>query len=261
MNAALSVLRAAWANPSLWASHRNIFLLSHMRANTSLFGHLMGSHPQVEGYYEMHIGYFSWRSLWRQKLRHFGSHTAKPGATYMFDKLLHDGHHAAPALLLRPGSRTIFMTRSAEQSVKSLVVLYRKQLPNLPEASVQGAVDYYVQRLSSLAQTAATPGLRYFYLDSERLIEDTAATVGALSNWLNLPTPIPTTYGTFENTGRGNSGDHSERLKSGQVSRVASDYSDIVLTPTQLAAAQAAHAQCRQRLVAGAEASQLSAQA
>ncbi len=257
MNETLSLLRAGATNPRLLLEHRNIFLLSHMRANTSLFGHLVGSHPWIEGYYEMHIGYFSWKSLWRQKLKHFAGHPAKPGARYMFDKLLHDGHHVAPELLLRPSSRTIFMTRSAEQSVKSLVVLYRKQLPNLPEATVQGAVEYYVQRLESLARTAATSGLRYFYLDAEQLIGDTAGTLNALSSWLGLPTPIPTAYGTFEKTGRGNAGDHSERLKSGQVSRVASDYSDVVLTPEQLYLVQSAHARCRQRLVAGAEASQV----
>lgn len=256
---AAGLLRAALANPRLVLQHRNIFLLSHMRANTSVFGHLVGSHPWVEGYYEMHIGYFSWKSLWRQKLRHFADHRAKPHARFMFDKVLHDGHHVAPALLLRPGSRTIFMTRAAEQSVKSLVVLFRKHAPHLPEAQVQGAVDYFVQRLSTLANTAATPGLRYFYLDAERLVGDTGSALQSLSDWLGLPTPIPTQYGTFENTGRGNTGDHSERLKSGQVSREKSDYSDIVLSPAQLQAVEGAHSACRAQLVGGAQASEVQA--
>jgi len=259
LSPALALLRAAAANPRLVLQHRNIFLMSHMRANTSVFGHLMGSHPWIEGYYEMHIGYYSWKSLWRQKLRHFADHRAKPQARYMFDKVLHDGHHVAPALLVRPGSRTIFMTRAAEQSVKSLVVLFRKHAPHLPEASVEGATAYYVQRLATLADTAATPGLAYFYLDAERLIGDTGTALGALSDWLGLPTAIPTQYGTFENTGRGNAGDHSERLKSGQVSRTQSDYSDILLSPAQLQAIEAAHRQCRARLIAGAQASAVQA--
>ena len=33
-----------------------IFLLSHMRDLTSLAGHTLGSHPQINGYYEMHLG-------------------------------------------------------------------------------------------------------------------------------------------------------------------------------------------------------------
>ena len=34
-----------------------IFLLSHMRALTSLAGHILDLHPQINGYYEMHISY------------------------------------------------------------------------------------------------------------------------------------------------------------------------------------------------------------
>jgi hypothetical protein len=253
MNATLSLIRAAAANPRLVLEHRNIFLLSHMRANTSLFGHLVGSHPCIEGYYEMHIGYYGWKSLWRQKLLHFSTHRAKPQSRVMFDKLLHDGHHMDPSLLVRSSTRTIFMTRSAEQSVKSLVALYRKHLPHLPEATVDGATAYYVQRLESLAAIATTPGLSYFYLDAERLIDETATTVQTLSAWLKLPFPIPTTYGTFEQTGRGNTGDHSDRLKSGQVSRQRSDYSDVMLSQAQLEAATSVYARCRQRLIEGAQ--------
>jgi hypothetical protein len=34
-----------------------IFLLSYMSAFTSLAGHILGSHPQVNGYQEMYLGY------------------------------------------------------------------------------------------------------------------------------------------------------------------------------------------------------------
>ena len=37
--------------------YSRIFLLSHMRAFTSLAGHILGSHPQINGYFEMHISY------------------------------------------------------------------------------------------------------------------------------------------------------------------------------------------------------------
>jgi len=38
-------------------SYARIFLLSYMRAFTSLAGHILGSHPRINGYYEMHISY------------------------------------------------------------------------------------------------------------------------------------------------------------------------------------------------------------
>ena len=42
-------------NDSGSSVYQHIFLLSHMRANTSLISHILGSHPQISGYYEMHL--------------------------------------------------------------------------------------------------------------------------------------------------------------------------------------------------------------
>jgi hypothetical protein len=248
----MSFLGALCSNPGLVLRHRNIFLLSHMRANTSLFGHLMGSHPLVEGYYEMHIGYHSWRSLWRQKLRHFAQHSGKAGARYMFDKVLHDGHFVAPQLLQRASSQSILMLRQPEQSIRSLIVLYREQSPHLPEATPEGAARYYIDRLATLGGLAGQLGGRYFYLDAEALIGQTDLTLARLSRWLDFDTPIPSTYETFSHTGRGNAGDHSSRLRSGQIDRARSDYSNIVVPAALMQEAVAAHAHQRQALMQGA---------
>jgi hypothetical protein len=48
------------------SDYARIFLLSHMRAYTSLAGHILGSHPQINGYYEMHISYEDASALDRQ---------------------------------------------------------------------------------------------------------------------------------------------------------------------------------------------------
>ncbi len=250
---AMSFLRALAANPTLMLRHRNIFLLSHMRANTSLFGHLLGNHPQVEGYYEMHIGYPSWKSLWRQKLLHFADHDAKPEARWMFDKVLHDGHCVSTALLLRPQTKTIMMLREPVQSIKSLMVLYREKNPHRPEATAEGATRYYIDRLKTLADIAEVIGPRYFYLDAECLVTDTGSTLQALGDWLGLATPIPTEYQTFSHTGRGNAGDTSSRLKSGKVSRASNDYTAIEVPATLLDEAAQAYRRHRTTLTARCE--------
>ena len=249
----MSFLHALVDNPALVLRHRNIFLLSHMRANTSLFGHLLGSHPLVEGYYEMHIGYHSWKSLWRQKLMHFAGHRAKPGARWMFDKVLHDGHAVAPALLLREDSRTIVMLREPVQSIKSLMVLYQTESPHLPEATAEGAARYYIDRVSTLASIATLLPQRYFYLDAECLVSHAAPTLAALGDWLELPTPIPSEYNTFANTGRGKSGDTSSRLKSGKISKSSSDYAEVQVPAGLLQDAHDAYARHRATLSAAAQ--------
>lgn len=249
----MSIASALVANPKLVLRHRNIFLLSHMRANTSLFGHLIGSHPQIEGYYEMHIGYYSWKSLWRQKLLHFVDHAPKQQARFMFDKVLHDGHMVSVSILKRDSSRAIFMLREPEQSIKSLVALYRERSPQRPESTPEGATRYYVDRLQTLGRIASALGSRYFYLDAEALIDRTDATLAALSDWLSLTSPIPSEYETFALTGRRSSGDSSSRLKSGRVQRGGRDYRDIALAPVLLEEAAAIHALVRRQLLAGSQ--------
>jgi hypothetical protein len=250
----MPMLSSLVTNPGLLLRHRNIFLLSHMRANTSLFGHLLGSHPLVEGYYELHIGYHGWKSLWRQKMLHFAEHDAKPGARWMFDKVLHDGHAVAPAILQRPSCRTILMLRAPAQTLPSLVALYRRELPHLPEATTLGAARYYVDRLATLSAQAAQIGPAYFYLDAECLVGDTDHTLHALGAWLGFGTPIPRRYQPFVRTGRGGAGDTSERLRSGEVQRGGQRYDEITFEPALMAEADAAWQRCRSALVAGSAA-------
>jgi hypothetical protein len=179
---------------------------------------------------------------------HFADHAAKPGARHMFDKVLHDGHQVALPLLRRPSSRTIFMLRAPEQSIKSLIVLYRQHRPHLPEATAEGATRYYVDRLHTLAGMADALRPDYFYLDAECLLGKPEVALGALSDWLGFATPIPTEYDTFAQTGRGDAGDHSSRLKSGKISKSKTDYGVVDLPDALLAEAQAAYDTCRSRL-------------
>ena len=48
-----------------------IFLLSHMRAFTSLTGHILGSHPKINGFYEMHFSY-QYAAVLHKQLEFFG---------------------------------------------------------------------------------------------------------------------------------------------------------------------------------------------
>jgi hypothetical protein len=139
------------------------------------------------------------------------------------------------------------------QSIKSLMVLYREKNPHLPEATAEGAARYYIDRLKTLADIAQVVGPRYFYLDAEHLVTNTGAALQALGDWLGLSTPIPTEYQTFSNTGRGNAGDTSSRLKSGKVSRSSNDYAAIEVSAALLEEATQAYHRHRATLIACCE--------
>ena len=128
-----------------------IIMLSHMRANTSLFGHILGNNPEINGYYEMHIGYYSWKSLIRQKLKYLEEHQFKKGSKYIFDKVLHNEHAVNCGMLIEQNAKIIISLRSPEETIPSIIKLYQEKVdPKHEFARFSGAADYYKQRLATL---------------------------------------------------------------------------------------------------------------
>ncbi len=236
-------------NPNHLFNHRNIFLFSHMRANTSLFGHILGSHPDIEGYYEMHIGYYSWKSLWRQKLLYLENHTAKPSSKIFFDKLLHDYCVVAPQILARPKTQSIFMLRGPEKTIKSIIGLYRKIQPDHTFATPEGATTYYMERVATLAKLATNMPNGFYYLDADDLIAHSEKTLQSLSDWLGLSEPLSPEYKMFSKTGAPQAGDPSDLMKTGTISKNQHNYHDIVVSPELLLAADAAYVESRNTII------------
>jgi hypothetical protein len=243
----LDQLATVLAKPGLLRHHQPIILLSHMRANTSLFGHILGSHPEIAGYYEMHIGYYSWKSLIRQKLLYYHNHPAKPGARYIFDKVLHDFYLVDMALLNSHQARVIFALRSPEQTIKSIVTLFSNR-PEHEFSRIDVAADYYCQRLESLVKMAgACQG--YYYFDAEDLKKRTQPLLDDIGAWLGLGSPLTPEFDNFEMSGKLGAGDSSGRLALGKVDKTVSDYSQITLPAELQDKAQAVYLRARRSLV------------
>ncbi|WP_201170825.1 hypothetical protein [Halorhodospira halophila] len=205
--------------PALLRPYRRIFLLSHMRAYTSLFGHILGSHPDIEGYYELQIGYHSWRSLIRQKLHYFyyHDHSPKPRAQYLLDKILHNGHRLDASILDRPGDVYVFCLRPPEETIPSIIQLYQRLAPGHQWTTESGAFDYYMSRLTGLEHLSETLRGRYLYIDAECLTNDTTRALAFLTDNLNLATPLEPEYHRGPMTGHPYRGDPSERIDCGHV--------------------------------------------
>jgi hypothetical protein len=148
---------------------KHIFLLSHMRAYTSLFGHIMGSNPAICGYYEMHIGYYSWKSPIRQKLLYFQQESTKPGFSYMFDKILHNEHSVSLDVLNSSRAKSIFCLRQPKDVIPSILKLYARIDPTHEFNSEVFATHYYIKRLAVLEAIAESLEQDFFYFDSDSL--------------------------------------------------------------------------------------------
>jgi hypothetical protein len=203
---------------------QHIFLLSHMRAYTSLFGHIMGSNPEVCGYYEMHIGYYSWKSLERQKLLYFKNEEMKPNFSRMFDKVLHNDHQVSNEILSRRRTKTIFSLRRPQDTIPSILNLYKDIDPSHAFNSESFATEYYIQRLVELESLAASLKQAFFYFDAESLKQDPEDCLERLSNWLQLEVPLSPNYGLQRKTSRVRFGDTSSKLEAGRVIEGNSTY-------------------------------------
>ncbi|MYM62045.1 hypothetical protein [Pseudomaricurvus sp. HS19] len=246
----LEHLVTATRKPGLFRTHQPLFLLSHMRANTSLLGHILGSNPAICGYYEMHNGYYSWKSLLRQKLLYYRDHDLKPQAKYMFDKVLHDFHYVDMNLLNQANARIMFSAREPEKTIKSTLSQFRRERPGHEFCDTEEVCQYYCQRLQTLEQMAAAAH-EYVYFDADELRRNTAELLQRLTTWLELDVPLRPEFDNFHFSGKLDSGDLSGRLASGKVEKSTSDYSDIEIPETLLEQAQDAYARFTVTMEAG----------
>jgi len=234
-----------------------IFLLSHMRAYTSLLGHLLGSHPEIDGYFEMHRGYRTPKDLALQEAAYQREEGLKPAGRYLFDKLLHNDY---PLLLDRIGQEEVIVLialRDPDQAIPSIVHLFRGRSPPDPYGEPEGACQYYVERLAWLAAFAtAWPG-RYDYFDAECLVECPVPLLASLTRWLDLGSPLRPEYRRFSRTGLARSGDTSAAIASGGILQQERRYGDIALAAELQAQARQAYRACREAVMAGAQAVEL----
>jgi len=214
-------------HPRLILKNENIFLISHMRGNTSLLSHLLGNHDEIEGYYEMHNGYYSWKSLYRQKLLYLKEHKLKANSHYFFDKILHNEHEIALTILKQ--SKVIIMLRKPEQTIRSIINLYRKIDSKHPYCQAEQATQYYIDRLQGINHQAQKIPNQFYYLPAEMLRTETETELLKIQHYLKLKTPISTEYDVMKNTGKEKYGDSSQNISTGKVQKHSTDYSNIAL--------------------------------
>lgn len=235
--------------------YTRIFLLSHMRAYTSLLGHILGSHPQINGYYEMHLNYASAADLAQQEQLYTRQDSLKPGSRYLFDKLLHNDYGLNLPALGQEDAIILLALRQPEPTIKSILNLFVKKDVNDLYANPAGATAYYIERLAKLVEFSQQHPQRYHYFDAELIRTDTDNTLAKLAEWLRLDSPLSAHYQKFAKTGVAGAGDTSPVIQSGKVIRQESEYPDIVLDASLLQQATAAYEECRQQLIDNAHAS------
>jgi len=203
--------------PLVLKPKKHILLLSHMRAYTSLLGHIFGSNADIEGYYEMHTGYYSWKSRYKVKMMYYQEHQAKQNAHFLFDKVLHNEHWVNPNLLNTDNFSPIIAIRNPETTIRSIIAHYQKINPTHEYNSLDFATTYYKERLMGLADIARQIPEQYLYFDAETIKTKTDETLTAITSFLGLTNNLTPNYKKMEKTGARFSGDNSTELFSGAI--------------------------------------------
>lgn len=229
---------------------RLLFLVSHMRSYSSLFGHILGSHPDISGYSESHLRYRHVLYLYRLRLHVMMSHAYTFKGTRLFDKILHN-YPICPGILNRSDITLMFALRRPAATLKSMIANRRRLNRRQPELAQPSVIlEVYLDRLQGIRKCAdqAKAGESTFYFDSDRLVEDTEHFLAALSKRLALDPPLSPHYSTFSYTGGYYVGDSSKYIGKGDICRERDSSQGIEIPADILARATAAYDVCRQAL-------------
>ena len=229
--------------------YHRIFLLSHMRAFTSLAGHILGSHPQVNGYYEMQISYEDAATLGRQLAMYQQGDVLKGNSRYIFDKLLHTDFQLRLDQLGINAAKVLVSLRDPAHTIRSIINLFTKKQINDLYASPPEATRYYIERVKSLADYCRQDVHGYYYYDAEMFKKAPDDLLPKLAQWLELDSPLSGKYQIFSHTGMARKGDSSKLIHSGSIDPTSIDYSHIDLSADLLRQAQAVYEECRDQII------------
>lgn len=172
-----------------------LLILGHMRSGSTLLLHSLMTNPEISAVGERGKVYACQADRARLHIAARLAHGLPlRHLRYVADQVNHDYLTPDACLLREAEIRVLFLLRQPEATIASIVDVYRRYHP-LPW-SVSRAVDYYVQRLETLAILGAAPSGR----TSAALIryEDLAArpneTLEALQRFLQLAHGFSRTY-------------------------------------------------------------------
>ena len=202
-----------------------IFLLSHMRAGSTLCVNLLCTNPEIIGMGETGIDYSS-VSDFRILRGKVYSRRSKLRITekYLLDNLNHNSNIFNPEILLNDNIKCIFLLRNSESTLSSLLnPKFLKLVCSKRVDSKKWAANYYKSRLARLMEYVKIINNKEksLYFTYEQLIFDTQKIFENLKQFLDLQNDFSENYLPLPKNGFfGSVGDPvSEKITSGSIIR------------------------------------------
>jgi hypothetical protein len=216
-----------------WSARRYLFVLGHMRSYSSLLCHILGSHPQIDGYCETHVKYRTRLDLIRLRSR-VVKLTGEPlHGRYVLEKMLHN-YAFAPSILRSPRTFALVSIRQPIAAVQSIVNMGLHYGAVAWHRDLDAVVRYYEERLAMLVRLADELRGRVMFMEAEALLSQTADVLQGIGDLLDLGEPLRSDYRRFAHTGEGGFGDPSETITTGRVSNATRELRTPVIIPEAL---------------------------
>jgi hypothetical protein len=220
-----------------------LFILSHMRSYSSLLAHVLGSHPEIDGYCETHLRYHSRLDVLRLQWR-VRKLTGEPlNGRYVLDKILHN-YAISAGILDNPRMRAVLLLRDPEEVIQSILHMGTHLDPVDRNTNLEQVGNYYATRLQRLADLARKLGRRAAFVESEALLNHTDATLEFLRDYLELHDPLQRRYRSFAKTGKPGYGDPSPAIRSGEIGIQKEQHARFAVPASLIAKLANAHAAC-----------------
>jgi hypothetical protein len=226
------------------APRHYLFVLGHMRSYSSLLCHILGSHPQVDGYCETHVKYRTRFDLMRLRSR-VVKLTGEPlRGRYVLDKVLHNYPFAA-SILRNPNTLAIVLVRRPVPTVQSIVNMGLHYSDVAWYRDLEVVARYYEERLAALVRLADELRGRVMFLEAETLLSQTGDVLQSVGRLLELSEPLRSDYRRFAHTGEGGFGDPSEAISTGRVTTATREpRTPVILPPALSERLEVAYAAC-----------------
>jgi len=241
-------LFALICHPGVFTCRVNhLFIFSHMRSRSSVLSHVLGSHSEICGYGESFRSYANRLDLLKLRMNLFLDLREDIQDKYLLDKLLHNHLHMSDYVLDKTNPKIIFLLREPESTFKSILKMAAdEQIEEL--MNPQFVLQYYCSRLAELERFASLLKRRFFFIDSDDLVDHTEAVLGKLTLWLGLQESLMSNYSTFRNTGKPGVGDTSNNIQSGKIIKTKL-HDGIQISPDIVQKGRLAYETCRVNLI------------
>jgi hypothetical protein len=220
---------------SLSSGRRYLFVLGHMRSYSSLLCHILGSHPQIDGYCETHIKYRTRLDLLRLRSRVAKLTGERLRGRYVLDKMLHN-YPLAPSILRSRHTLSIVLLRRPVPTVQSIVNMGLHYSDIAWHRDLEIVARYYEERLAMLVRLADELRGRVIFIEAETLLSRTGDVLQRIGGLLGLSEPLRAEYRHFAHTGEGGFGDPTEAISTGRVTSVVRERRTAVMLPPAMAA-------------------------